>query len=153
MTKYFPNKVELNKTKAKKMISAIEKGEPLTLRFKYTDFNDSGRDLLFTKTQLKQIADAVDKQKGIDVKFSKSQLNAMRKDGGVLPALAPLAAVAGPLALALATGAAGAVGKFATDKIIEAIDKPKAKPRRGKKGNALVPFGAGLFPFGVTDSR
>ena len=132
-------RVRLSQGQVKTMAKAIESGSPTSIRLKRDALGD-GTPLLFTRTQMNKIGKAMDQNRGIVLKFSMAQTKAMRKDGGILPALAVLA----PFAIAALTGAAGAAGTFGTTKVLEAIEKGIKK----RKGNSLAPLGQGLAPLG-----
>lgn len=134
-------RVELSQGQVKSLSKAIKNSSPLSLRLKRESLG-SGTPLLFTQTQLNKISKAMQANRGIVVKFSTAQMRAMKKDGGILPALALLA----PFAIAALTGAAGAAGTFGTTKVLEAIERGIKKKK--EQGNGLAPFGDGLAPYG-----
>ena len=119
----------------KKLTTAFNKMSPIKLKLSSSQLKKQGGiPLMITKTQMNKINKSKRLNKGMMLNISISQMRTMKKEGGIIPFLIPIA-VAG--VSALATGALSALGGLAVNKISEALD-----------GNGLSPLGSGLRPLG-----
>ena len=134
MTTYIEYRVKLSDGQKSKLLSAIQKRSPLTLRLKHSHLRGPD-ELMLTQRQLAKIKKSLANGTGSDLKISKTQITRSVKQGGNLfTSLARLGAKLLPLAIkgvskvapALATGAANALGEIGLKKMIgQGIPIPK----------------------------
>lgn len=115
-------KIKLNisdqqKTKIKK---ALDNDAPVRLQIRFEDFKNGSDIIGVTKTQLKKMEDAFQKNKGVTLKLSKAQIkHNMKIEGGFLGMLAGLAAKALPwLAQSLGVGALSGLASTGVQKAL-----------------------------------
>lgn len=84
---YVKHNVGLTETQKNSLKNALNKGEAVSLRVSAEHLRTGNVPLLLTKTQLNQINTALSSGKDITLELSKSQIQAMTKDGGFLPLL------------------------------------------------------------------
>lgn len=77
--------------------------------------------LLLTPTQVTHLRKNFRAGNGVELKFSKTQVKAMKTSGGILPLLAPLVAAAPTIAAALGTGALSGAAGFGTQKALKKL--------------------------------
>lgn len=170
MSSYNRVQFPLTKSQVTKIRKAINNTTPAKLKMTFAQLGNMGQGspLFITSTQLNRLNKNLSKGKGAMLSLSAAQTLAMKKDGGILPILVPLLITG---ATALATGALGAVGAFAADKVIDLVDTaiggalPKFTDVPGTNiviktsGNGLgfntgqglgFDTGQGLFPFGTS---
>ena len=134
MTTYIEYGVNLSDGQKSKLLNAIKKKSPLTLRLKH--FHLMGDDeLMLTQRQLAKIKKSLANGKGTDLKISQTQIKSLVKQGGNLfTSLAKLSAKLLPFAVkgvskvapAIATGAANALGEIGLKKLFgRGISIPK----------------------------
>jgi hypothetical protein len=142
---YHKFQVDLTDGQRKKLMSAVEKSSPLTLKFKHEQLG-KGTELLFTQRQINKLAKAMSEGMGAQIKFSQAVVRKM-KSGGILPVLAALA----PLGIALLSGALSTASAYGTSKAIKAIEKgaEKKKGRGSRRGRGR---GGKLYQLGGNSS-
>ena len=129
--------VNLSEGQKRKLAKAMKDGSPLTLRLAANQLvgND---ELILTKTQVGRLNKAKQKQTGVEIKISKTQIRKAVKHGGSLwSSLLSLGTKALPfvtkgvskVAPHLATGALSALGSLGIDKIFG----------KGVQGGAILP--------------
>ena len=133
---YLRHSVTLSENQKKKLADAIKHGQGVTIRLSYNELTGSNP-ILITSQQLAKINKARLQKKGVELKFSKTQLS---KQGGILPFL--VAAIPALIAAgkAAALGAAGAAGASGVKAIVDAVQKGKGLkvlPRKTGKGMFL----------------
>ena len=134
MTTYIEYGVKLSDGQKSKLLSAIQKRSPLTLRLKHSHLRGPD-ELMLTQRQLAKIKKSLANGTGSDLKISQTQIRSLVKHGGNLfTSLARIGAKLLPLAVkgvskvapALATGALSSVGDKLMKKIMgEGISIPK----------------------------
>lgn len=133
----------------KKLATALKKMSPIKFKLSASQLKkQGGLPMMVTKTQLNNMNKSKRSNKGMMLNVSLSQIRAMKKEGGILPFLVPIA-VAG--ASALATGALSALGGLAVNKIADALEGEGLGPLGsglGPIGSGLGPLGSGLRPLG-----
>ena len=139
MTTYIEYKVKLSDGQKSKLLRAIQKRSPITLRLKHSHLRGPD-ELMLTQRQLTKIKKSLANGTGSDLKISQTQIRSLVKHGGNLfSSLARLGAKLLPLAVkgvskvapALATGAANALGEIGLKKLM--------------RGGILIP--KKFFPF------
>lgn len=129
------HKLNLTSGQAKSVSKAIETSSPVRIKLTYDQLNsDSGVMFPLTNSQKSKIEKSLRDGKGVMINFSKNQVAQMKKQGGILPALAALI----PVGIALLSGAAGAVGTWGTKKLLDKVDTAIDKK---KKGGAIIEAG------------
>ena len=125
MATYIEYGVTLSPNQKSKLLNAIKKRSPLTLRLKHSHLRGSD-ELMLTQRQIAKIQKSLANGTGADLKISQTQIRSLVKHGGNLfTSLARIGAKLLPFAIkgvskvapALATGAASALG----DKLIKKI--------------------------------
>ena len=125
MTSYIEYGVTLSDSQKSKLLSAIQKKSPLTLRLKHSDLQGSD-ELMLTQRQIAKIQKSLANGTGSDIKISKAQISSSVKHGGNLfTSLIKLGSKVLPYAVkgiskvapALATGAASALGDLGIKKL------------------------------------
>lgn len=130
--------IYMSEGQKKKLATAFNKMAPIKIKFSNTQLKKQGNmPIMVTKSQMNRIDKAKKDNKGMMLSISLAQMRAMKKEGGILPFLIPIA-IAG--ASALATGALSALGGLAVNKIASALDK---------KGEGLGPLGGNILPQGL----
>ena len=134
MTTYFEYGVTLTDSQKSKLLSAIKKRSPLTLRLKHSHLQGPD-ELMLTKRQITRIKKSLKNGTGSDIKISKTQISRSVKHGGNLfTSLLSLSSKLLPYAItgvskvapAIATGAATALGDIGIKKLIgKGIPIPK----------------------------
>ena len=128
---YLRYSVSLSDSQKKKLSSAIKNGKEVTIRLSYDEL--TGRNpVMITAGQQAKINKAKLQKKGVQLKFSKTQLS---KQGGFLPFLAAAIPALVAAGKAAALGAAGAAGASGVKAIVDAAQKGrgfKILPKRGK---------------------
>ena len=81
MTTYFEYRVTLTDGQKSKLLSAIKKRSPLTLRLKHSHLKGSD-ELMLTKRQITRIKKSLENGTGSDIKISKTQISRSVKHGG-----------------------------------------------------------------------
>ena len=128
---YLRHSVSLSESQKKKLASAIKTGKGETIRLSYDELTGSNP-ILVTSQQQAKINKAKLQKKGVQLKFSKTQLS---KQGGFLPFLAAAIPALVAAGKAAALGAAGAAGAAGVKGIVDAVQKGKGLkilPKRGK---------------------
>jgi len=123
--------VSLSESQKKKLASAIKTGKEVTIRLSYDELTGPNP-ILVTSQQQEKINKAKLQKKGVELKFSKTQLS---KQGGFLPFLAAAIPALIAAGKAAALGAATAAGASAMKGIVDAAQKGKGLkilPKRGK---------------------
>ena len=147
--------VNLTAHQKRQLRKAIETNTPVKIRLSLSQLTSGdGIPLLLTQAQINKVNKSIQNNKGMMLSMSKTQIRENKKNGGFLPALIPIAIAIGT---ALATGAASAVGTYAVNKVIKAVDKGAGLYPQGTYGEGftkipgtdLVVRGNGLFPHGV----
>lgn len=134
---YDKTNIYMSEGQKKKLATAFNKMAPIKIKFSNTQLKKQGNmPIMVTKSQMNRIDKSKKDNKGMVLSISLAQMRAMKKEGGILPFLIPIA-IAG--ASALATGALSALGGLAVNKIASALDK---------KGEGLRPLGSGISPIG-----
>ena len=106
MTQYFPYGVKLSQGQMQKLSRAYNTRSPITLRLDKSDLVGNN-ELLLTKTQINRIKKAMNMNKGVEIKISKTQIRKVVKHGsGLWSSLAGLASKALPMVIPLAKKAA-----------------------------------------------
>ena len=95
MTQYFPYSVKLSQGQIQKLSRAYNFRLPITLRLEKSDLKGNN-ELMLTKTQINRIKKAMNMNKGVEIKISKTQIRKVLKSGGSL--WSSLAGLALPLA-------------------------------------------------------
>ena len=114
---YFKYPIPLTTHQIKQLRKAIDTSTPVRMRISvYQLGTNEGIPLLLSKSQINKAEKHLKMGKGILLTLSPTQIRYNKKEGGFLPILIPIA-------IALATGAASALGGFAANKAIDAIDK------------------------------
>ena len=128
---YLRYSVSLTENQKRKLGNAIKNGNEVTIRLSYDELTGSNPVLITPQQQVK-INKAKLLKKGVQLKFSKTQLS---KQGGILPFLAAAIPALMAAGKAAALGAAGAAGASALKGIVDAAQKGKGLkilPKRGK---------------------
>jgi hypothetical protein len=128
---YLRYSVSLSESQKKKLASAIKSGKEVAIRLSYNELTGSNP-ILITSQQQTKINKAKLQKKGIELKFSKTQLS---KQGGFLPFLAAAIPALVAAGKAAALGAVGAAGASAVKGIVDATQRGKGLkilPKRGK---------------------
>jgi hypothetical protein len=128
---YLRYSVSLSDSQKKKLASAIKSGKGVAIRLSYNELTGSNP-ILVTLQQQEKINKAKLQKKGVELKFSKTQLS---KQGGFLPFLAAAIPALVAAGKAAALGAASAAGASAVKGIVDAAQKGKGLkilPKRGK---------------------
>ena len=128
---YLRYSVSLSESQKKKLASAIKNGNEVTIRLSYDELTGPNP-ILITSQQHTKINKAKLQKKGVELKFSKTQLS---KQGGFLPFLAAAIPALIAAGKAAALGAAGAAGAAGVKGIVDAVQKGKGLkvlPKRGK---------------------
>src|ERR1700733_3767259 len=97
---YVKHSITLSDNQKKKLADAIKHGKKVSIRFGYDELTGP-TPILVTSQQLAKINKAKLQKKGVELKFSKTQLS---KQGGILPFLAAA------IPALLAAGKAAALG-------------------------------------------
>ena len=106
MTQYFPYGVKLSQGQMQKLSRAYNTRSPITLRLDKSDLKGNN-ELMLTKTQINRIKKAMNMNKGVEIKISKTQIRKVIKHGsGLWSSLAGLASKALPMVIPLAKKAA-----------------------------------------------
>lgn len=159
MDTYSKYGVNITESQRRKLSRAIRARSDTSLKLSAEDLSGEFP-LLLTSRQITRIQKSAAKGVGLVLKLSASQLDAMRKDGGILPFLIPIL-------VALGTGAASAAGAYGVNKIIEKaegrgltqIGVGSGMPSPTKKKEEYEPYqgplaeGKGLFQFGVPHKK
>ena len=134
MTTYIEYGVKLSDGQKSKLLSAIQKRTPLTLRLKHSHLRGPD-ELMLTQRQIAKIKKSLANKTGSDLKISQTQIRSSVKHGGNLfTSLARIGSKLLPLAVkgvskvapALATGAANALGEIGLKKLFgRGISIPK----------------------------
>ena len=134
MTTYIEYGVTLSDGQKSKLLSAIQKRSPLTLRLKHSHLQGSD-ELMLTQRQIAKIQKSLANGTGSDIKISKKQISSSVKHGGNLfTSLMRLGSKVLPYAIkgiskvapAIATGAASAIGDMGIKKLFgKGITIPK----------------------------
>ena len=134
MTTYIEYGEKLSDGQKTKLLSAIKKRSPLTLRLKHSQLQGSD-ELMLTQRQISKIQKSLANGKGSDIKISKTQIIRSVKSGGNLfTSLISLGTKLLPYAVkgvskvapAIATGAATALGEIGLKKLFgKGIKIPK----------------------------
>ena len=134
MTTYIEYGVKLSDGQKSKLLTAIKKKSPLTLRLKHSHLRGTD-ELMLTQRQIEKIKKSLSNGTGSDLKISQTQIKSLVKQGGNLfTSLASLGSKLLPLAVkgvskvapALATGAANALGEIGLKKLFgRGISIPK----------------------------
>jgi len=128
---YLRYSVSLSDSQKKKLSSAIKNGKEVTIRLSYDQLTGPNP-VMITSGQQAKINKAKLQKKGVELKFSKTQLS---KQGGILPFLAAAIPALVAAGKAAALGAAGAAGASGVKAIVDAAQKGrgfKILPKRGK---------------------
>ena len=133
---YLRYNVSLSESQKKKLASAIKAGKGVTIRLSYNELTGSNP-ILVTSQQQAKINKAKLQKKGVQLKFSKTQLS---KQGGFLPFLAAAIPALVAAGKAAALGAAGAAGAAGLKGIVDAVQNGKGLKVLPKKST-----GRGLF--------
>jgi len=123
--------MRLSDSQKKKLSSAIKNGKEVTIRLSYDELTGPNP-VMITAGQQAKINKAKLQKKGVELKFSKTQLS---KQGGILPFLAAAIPALIAAGKAAALGAAGAAGASGVKAIVDAAQKGrgfKILPKRGK---------------------
>lgn len=134
MTTYHPHGFHVSEYQKKKLINSLKKSDQLTLSFKHNGLKGD-HTFYLTNSQLGKVSSAIEKQKGLRLKFSKAQLEYNKKSGGFLAALLPFLAEAAPALL-------GSLAGWGATKAIDAIDKKV-------RGEGLTPLGGQVGPLKI----
>lgn len=89
--RYVIHNVVVSEDQTEKMKHALTKDQSCTLRFSKDDLisTEGALPVQFTRTQKERIDEAISNQKGVEIKFSKSQISANKKiEGGFIATLA-----------------------------------------------------------------
>jgi hypothetical protein len=142
-SRYVPFGLSLTQGQKETLAKAARGGHGETLRLGVDQLQ--GDDMLgLTKTQIAHITKNKSAGMGAQIKFSKTQLKAQAKMGGVLPLLALLPTILGGLSAAGAlAGGAAAVTKAVHDK--QANDAANAEAERHNREVEAQLKGSGLF--------
>ena len=133
MTQYFPYGVTLSQGQLQKLSRAYTTRSPVTLRLEKSDLKGNN-ELMLTKTQIKRIQKAMNMNKGVEIKISKTQIRKVIKHGGAL--WSSLAGLAWPLAKKIAGPlASGALSGLAS----VGVNKLFSKKGSGNVGGFLIP--------------
>ena len=134
MTTYIEYGVKLSDGQKSKLLSAIQKRTPLTLRLKHSHLTGPD-EIMLTQRQLTKIKKSLANGTGSDLKISQTQIRNLVKHGGNLfTSLARIGAKLLPFAVkgvskvapAIATGAASALGEIGLKKLFgKGISIPK----------------------------
>ena len=134
MTTYIEYGVKLSDGQKSKLLRAIQKRSPLTLRLKHSHLRGPD-ELMLTQRQLAKIKKSLANGTGSDLKISQTQIKSLVKHGGNLfTSLARIGSKLLPFAIkgvskvapALATGAANALGEIGLKKLFgKGISIPK----------------------------
>ena len=134
MTTYIEYGVKLSDGQKSKLLTAIKKKSPLTLRLKHSHLRGTD-ELMLTQRQIEKIKKSLSNGTGSDLKISQTQIKSLVKQGGNLfTSLARIGSKLLPLAVkgvskvapALATGAANALGEIGLKKLFgRGISIPK----------------------------
>lgn len=130
---YSKYNVPLTKNQAKSLAVALEKMMPVNIRLSEAQLKKKKGamvPLLLDPLQLNRMKYSIKKGKGALLKFTKEQIEKMKTEGGIAPALAALI----PVGIALLSGIAGYTGS----EIAKEVDKKIIRPDKGK----------GLYPVG-----
>ena len=128
---YVRHGVTMSEDQKKKLVNAIKHNKEVAIRLGYNELTGPNP-ILITPQQLAKINKAKLQKKGVQLKFSKTQLS---KQGGFLPFLAAAIPALIAAGKAAALGAAGAAGAAAVKGIVDAVQKGKGLkilPKRGK---------------------
>ncbi len=130
--------VQLTDGQVKKLKSKLAKDCGTTITLKPTQMSGGANKLSLTDRQIKHFNDALKKQRGVQIDFSKAAIASMIKSGGIFPLLAAIPALIAAAAPAVEKAAAlGAVGTAAG----MALKKATGGSARGsgytKKGKGL----------------
>jgi hypothetical protein len=128
---YLRYSVSLSDSQKNKLASAVKNGREVAIRLSYDELTGLNP-ILVTHQQLAKINKAKLQKKGVELKFSKTQLS---KQGGFLPFLAAAIPALVAAGKAAALGAVGAAGASAVKGIVDAAQKGKGLkilPKRGK---------------------
>ena len=126
MATYIEYGVTLTDGQKSKLLSAIKKRSPLTLRLKHSHLRGSD-EIMLTQRQIAKIQKSLANGTGADIKISQAQIRSLVKHGGNLfSSLARIGAKLLPYAVkgiskvapALATGATSALGDKLMKKIL-----------------------------------
>ena len=136
---YVTHNVTVSPGQIASLRAALNAGRGLTLRIGVGHVTDGRRlPLMLTKRQIEHLNKARRAGHGADLKLSKTQIAAMKKDGGIIPLLAAipgLIAAAAPTVLgALGTGALSGAAGYGVKKALEAASGKGLRlgpPRRG----------------------
>jgi hypothetical protein len=130
---YLRYSVSLSESQKKKLASAIKTGKEVTIRLSYNELTGSNP-ILITSQQQTKINKAKLQKKGVQLKFSKTQLS---KQGGFLPFLAAAIPALVAAGKAVALGAAGAAGAAGVKGIVDAVQKGKGLKILRKRGKGI----------------
>ena len=83
MTQYFPYGVKLSQGQMQKLSRAYNFRLPITLRLEKSDLKGNN-ELMLTKTQINRIKKAMNMNKGVEIKISKTQIRKVLKHGGAI---------------------------------------------------------------------
>src|SRR5688572_15906771 len=130
-TKYISHGLSLTEGQKVTLANAARNGTGATIRLTYGQLH--GEDNLeLTTGQANRVAKNLDKGRGMELRFTKTQLKHMTKNGGFIPLLALIPLIAKGLAAAgVAAGGAAAVAKAVNDK--RANDAALAEAERAAK--------------------
>jgi len=132
---YLRYSVSLSDNQKKKLTSAIKTGKEVSIRLSYDELTGPNP-ILITSQQQEKINKAKLQKKGVELKFSKTQLS---KQGGFLRFLAAAIPALIAAGKAAALGAAGATGASAVKAIVDAATQ------KGKRLKILSKKGKGIF--------
>jgi len=139
---YIPFGLTLSQGQKELLAKAVRNGAEVTLRLSVDQLH--GEDKLgLTKRQIAHIMKKKGEGAGVEIKFSKTQLNKMTKMGGILPLLTLIPLILGGLSAAgaLAGGAAG-IAKTVQNK--QANDAANAEAARHNR-EVEAQLGSGLY--------
>ena len=130
MTQYFPYGVKLSQGQMQKLSRAYTSRSPITLRLEKSDLvgnkSNGFTELMLTKTQINRIKKAMNMNKGVEIKISKTQIRKVLKHGdfmlksggGLWSSLAGLALpLAKKAAAPLASGALSGLASVGVNKL------------------------------------
>jgi len=138
-TKYISHGLSLTEGQKATLANAARNGTGATIRLTYRQLH--GEDNLgLTKGQANRVSKNLDQGRGMELRFTKTQLKHMTKNGGFLPLLALLPLLFG--GLSAAGGVAG--GAAAIAKAVQAKQAASAAQAEAERHNRVLE-GSGLF--------
>ena len=152
--RYINVKLNISDGQKQKIKTALQNGEPVSIKLTYDDLKDGNDVLALTQGQINRIKKVYDEKKGLVLKLSKTQVkHNLTVEGGFLPMLAGLAssilpALTGTILPALGTGALSGLASTGVSKLINLITGSKGSALILKKGNdchKIKVMGSGLW--------